>query len=214
MVSNISPIVQESLSRGELDTPAFGNSWKVSGRGEKPTFLAVLEPAGSPNEDTGDDTGGVSVESWRFERSEASSASSWPFSRKSRAFSTCSRSSLLLFFGGVAEFRPLPWADVASCIGRGRHFPCSSDRVRRDPDVASSTRRTRREGRPGCLSVASGSSLPPTPTVPPPAEGCLSPAPRPLLARPPSTRRRSSRRKTVARPRLVHLLPRHHPDLR
>jgi hypothetical protein len=48
--------------------------------------------------DTGDDTGGVSVDSWRFEISEASrSASSWPFSRKSRAFWTCSCTS----FGGV-----------------------------------------------------------------------------------------------------------------
>lgn len=95
-------VARDSLSRGELDTPAFGSSWKVGGKGEKPTFLVALEPVGPSNDDTGDDTGGVSVESWRFEGSEApSSASSWPFSRNSRASFTCSRSSLLLSLGGV-----------------------------------------------------------------------------------------------------------------
>jgi hypothetical protein len=94
---------RNNLSRGELDTPAIGTSWKVGGKGEKPTFLAVIEPVGPSNDDTGDDTGGVSVESWRFEGSDASSSasSSWPFSRKLRASFTCSRSSLLLSFGGV-----------------------------------------------------------------------------------------------------------------
>jgi hypothetical protein len=87
-----------SLSRGELETPDFGISWKVGGKGEKPTFLVAFEPAGAPVDDAGDDTGGVSVDNWRFEISEAScSASSWPFSRKSRAFWTCSWTS----FGGV-----------------------------------------------------------------------------------------------------------------
>jgi len=81
-----------SLSLGELETPVLGISWKVGGNGEKPTFLVAFEPAGAPDDDdAGEDTGGVSVDSWRFEDSEAScSASSWPFSRKSRAFWTCS----------------------------------------------------------------------------------------------------------------------------
>jgi hypothetical protein len=93
---------RNSLSRGELGTPAFGTSWKVGGKGEKPTFLVAFEPVGPSNDDTGDETGGVSVESWRFEGSEASSStSSWPFSKISRASFTCSRSSLLLSFGGV-----------------------------------------------------------------------------------------------------------------
>ena len=96
---------RNSLSRGELDTPAIGTSWKVGGKGEKPTFLAVFEPVGPSNDDTGDDTGGVSVDSWRFEGSDASSSasSSWPFFRNSRASFTCSRSSLslVLSFGGV-----------------------------------------------------------------------------------------------------------------
>jgi hypothetical protein len=66
-----------SLSRGELETPPLGISWKVGGNGEKSTFLVAFKPADAPAEDAGDETGGVSVESWPFEASEPSwSASS------------------------------------------------------------------------------------------------------------------------------------------
>lgn len=88
-----------NLSRGELEMPSWGTSWKIGGKGEKPTFLVALEPVGTSIDDvTGEDTGGVSVEVWRFDECDAfSSASSWPFSRKSRAFWMCSWTS----FGGV-----------------------------------------------------------------------------------------------------------------
>jgi hypothetical protein len=52
-----------SRSRGELEMPVLGISWKVGGNGEKPTFLVAFELGAAPIDDAGDDTGGVSVES-------------------------------------------------------------------------------------------------------------------------------------------------------
>jgi hypothetical protein len=56
--------------------PALGISWKVGGNGEKPTFFVAFEPGGAPTDDTGDDTGGVSVDNWRLVISEASCSAS------------------------------------------------------------------------------------------------------------------------------------------